>query len=148
MIPSFGYIYRISDNFNCYYGSTFKPIAYRYAQHKNSYNKWLATGQRFSSSYLCLPNSKIELMESIPGITKLELLQLERKYIDTWPCVNKNRPIISCAERMQAIRDYYRSHWDAINARKNERIICERCGAGSSRTNITHHKKSKKCMRT
>ena len=118
MIPSFGYIYRISDEWNCYYGSTFKPILVRFLQHKNAYARWLATGKRFSSSFLVLQkNSKIELMESKENINRNDLLQLERKYIDTWPCVNKNRPIISCIERMQSIRDYYRSHWDAINAR-------------------------------
>ena len=143
----FGYIYRISNNYNCYYGSTYKNIYLRLKQHQMSYQAWISgKSKRFSTSFLLLDkNVCIELMESHQDISRADLLLIEKRYITEYPCVNKNRPVISKAERLQSQKDYYRKHWQSINDRKNERICCNKCGSIVSRTNITHHEKSKKC---
>jgi hypothetical protein len=141
----FGYIYRISNNFHCYYGSTFKPLHLRLKQHQQSYQAWITGKSRqFSTSFVLLDeNVKIELMESHQDISKTDLLLIEKRYITEYPCVNRNRPIITREERLQSGRDYYRKHWQSINDRKNEQICCDKCGSFVSRTNITHHEKSK-----
>ena len=143
----FGCIYRISNNYNCYYGSTYKNIYLRLRQHQLSYQLWkTGKSRRFSTSFLLLDkDTKIELMESHQDISKTDLLTLEKKYITGCPCVNKNRPILTREERLQSGRNYYQSHWQSINDRKNEKVCCNKCGSIVSRTNITHHEKSKKC---
>ena len=144
-----GYIYKIFQSFSplVYIGSTTKTINDRFEQHRLSYNRYKSKKTGYISSYKlfisnCIP--VIELLETLTNVTKQELLQCERSYIENNVCVNKNIPIRTSKEKLEYAREYHKNHFDVINNRKNEKVVCDTCNRSVSRTNITHHYKSKK----
>lgn len=144
-----GYIYKIFHHNNplVYIGSTTKTINDRFEQHRISYNRYKSQKTGYVSSYkLFLTNSipVIELLETLTNVTKQELLKRERTYIENNECINVNIPIRTYKEKLEYARKYHKENFDVINNRKNEKIVCETCNCSVSRTNITHHNKSKK----
>lgn len=144
-----GYIYKIFHHNNplVYIGSTTKTINDRFEQHRISYNRYKSQKTGYVSSYkLFLTNSipVIELLETLTNVTKQELLQRERTYIENNECINVNIPIRTYKEKLEYAQKYHKENFDVINNRKNEKVVCETCNCSVSRTNITHHYKSKK----
>ena len=148
MLYKNAYVYKIynRDSDDSYFGSSTRNIHYRYAQHINSYNRFKVGKGNYISSFKLLENNMamIVLMETLCNVTKQELLQCERSYIETYPCINKNIPFRTHAEKLQYSREYHKTNYNIINNRKNEKILCNTCNCMVSRTNVTHHYKSLK----
>ena len=147
MIYKNGYIYKIDNGNSIYYGSTTRNINNRYAQHINAYNRFKNYGGSYISSFALFETGNmamIALVETLTNVTKQELLQCERSHIEKNECINVNMPYRTYAEKLQYSRDYHRQNFTHINDRKNEKVLCNSCNRSVSRTNITHHYKSKK----
>lgn len=148
MIYNNAYIYKLSlpNSPLIYYGSSTKKISNRFEQHRSGFHRYKAGSGNYTASYKLFENNNIpviELIEELKNVTKQELLQCERSYIESNICVNKNMPYRTYTEKLEYARQYHKNHFDIINNRKNEKIICDVCNRSVSRTNITHHNKSK-----
>ncbi len=149
MLYNNAYIYKIHNpvSANSYYGSTTKAIGNRFKQHRDGYSKYKTGSGNYIASYKLFDDFNIptiEIMQTLTNVTKQQILQCERSYIENNSCINKNIPIRTYAEKLQYARDYHKNHFDTINNRKNEKLTCENCHCSVSRTNITHHYKSQK----
>lgn len=150
-----GYIYKLSDGENDYYGSTILEPKKRFNNHKcNAINNCY-------SKFLNKDNLKFSIVEEkeIEDIKEIRLL--EKDYIDKYKCINKIRPIISKEERAiyqkeYAIKNknkiclrakkYYQDNTDKVKNWGKEKVECE-CGAMTTKKNISRHKKSKVHLR-
>lgn len=148
MIYKNAFVYKIynSNSNGVYFGSTTRDIYNRFAQHLNSYNRFKVKGGNYVSSYELLKDNMavVTMVETLTNVTKQELLICESNYIKNNVCINKNIPYRSYDFKLQYAKDYHKHHFDTINTRKNEKITCNVCNCAVSRTNITHHYKSKK----
>ena len=93
-----GLIYRLicHKTNNVYFGSTFVNLKRRLERHEEQYRLFkLGYYRGKMASYLILESGdyEIELVEDLGHCDKTTLLWRERYYIDTFNCVNKNRPI-------------------------------------------------------
>lgn len=96
-----GIIYKIVDNtnLNCYYGATIQKISARKGGHKRDYKRYCAGGYNnkpaSSFSYTACEIFKnndytFEIMEQMEtDLSKSNLLEREKYYIQNFPCVNK-----------------------------------------------------------
>lgn len=78
-----------------YYGSTCEALSCRMAAHRAQYRQYTtkAKGNNITSYQIMKYESAIIiLVENYPCKNKEELNARERHWIDTHPCVNKNRP--------------------------------------------------------
>jgi hypothetical protein len=100
-------IYKVCGGEMTYFGSTIQELANRFSIHKNDkkIGKHLSINQ-----ILDLPDCKIELVENYPCISKQELLQREKFYIDNYPCINYKKPIVSIEEAKQTKKLYQQTH--------------------------------------
>ena len=148
MLYKNGYIYKIYNphSNHTYFGSTTRDIHFRYAQHISAYNRFKTKGGSYLFSFELLKDNMaiVALIETLTNVTKQELLQCERSYIENNECVNKNIPIRTYQEKLDYSKQYHRNHFTHINDMKNSKVVCETCNCSVSRTNITHHYKSKK----
>jgi len=136
-----GRIYKITCNATgkCYVGSTTRTLKQRLAVH-------LCTNNCSSREVLANNDFKIELIEEIECETRDELRIRERYWYDQIECVNCYLPIITVEEKRDQHRKcnqkYHDTHRDTVNAKRQERIICE-CGTELARTNLSSHRKTK-----
>ena len=147
MLYKNAYIYKLSSSNSIYFGSTTRDIFFRYAQHISSYNRFKVGKGGYLSSFELFDDHNIPvivLVETLNNVTKQELLKCESNYIQNNECINVNIPIRTYAEKLAYSKKYHKDNFDIINNRKNEKINCETCNCSVSRTNITHHYKSKK----
>jgi hypothetical protein len=168
-----GKIYKLVSfqNDDVYYGSTTGPLTKRLSGHRRAYNYRMGGKGCYMTSFEIVkhPDVYIVLVESINCKSKEELFAVERKYIENNDCVNKTIPgrtkkqyyqdkkeTISAKkkqhyqdnrERIAIISAQYRKeNRESINKRQNEKILCE-CGNYYTRTNISHHNRSKKHLK-
>jgi hypothetical protein len=168
-----GKIYKLAtfQSDEIYYGSTTGPLTKRLSEHRRAYNCRMGGKGSYMTSFEIVknPDVHIVLVESINCKSKEELFAVERKYIENNDCVNKTIPgrtkkqyyqdkkeTISAKkkqhyqdnrERIANINAQYRKeNRESINKRQNEKILCE-CGNYYTRTNISHHKRSKKHLK-
>jgi hypothetical protein len=108
-----------------YYGSTIRPLLYRFSTHKYDANK------RFDCSSKILidcGDAIIELVEDYPCESKYELECRERLYIENNPCINKRIPTRTEKEYNELNKDnikiynieYYKQNKDTILIRQNK----------------------------
>ena len=99
-------IYRIINNKGqIYYGSTCALLKTRLKWHQNAYHYWFYYNGNFCYSFSVMHNNrfKIQLVERCHHVvTKQELKQRERYYIEHYPCTNKNIPARSRKESYTA----------------------------------------------
>jgi hypothetical protein len=98
-------IYRLIDNTNGnqYIGSTCKTLSARLATHTSDYRKY-KNGNKKSYSTACeiLKNEDYAIIlieRCIVASNKEELRKIEREYIETMKCINKNMPCRSPEEK-------------------------------------------------
>jgi predicted GIY-YIG superfamily endonuclease len=105
-------IYMIVSLKGIYIGSTTQSLNRRYQKHiSESKNK----NKRHCASKDILENSKIILLEDYPCKTRRELLWKEREWVDSMPCINKERPIITEEEKKQKYPKWRKNNNDHYN---------------------------------
>ena len=158
-----------------YYGSTVRTLAVRMKEHKlNAQAQLKGTSDlnRCTSDVLVLrPGCKIELVEAFPCSSKAELLRREGWYQLNNPCVNKyiagrtdkeyqkkynednkeihalyNKKYYKDNKEKHAL--YYIDNKEKIRNDKKQKIVCEICGSTVSKSSMTCHKRTKKCLST
>ena len=86
---------------------------------------------------------EIVLVEELADVKNVEQLrQAERRHIEGNVCVNKAVPGRGPKESFQAYRGANR---DKLRSYSREKVTCEHCGAIAARSNLSHHRKTKKC---
>lgn len=105
-----------------YYGSTTYQLCNRMANHRQKYKHFKNNTWHYITIFSIfekygVENCKIELVEEFEDISKEELLTRERYYIETFKCVNTDRPIISEEERKK-----YKAEWHQKNKHRPEVI--------------------------
>ena len=149
-------IYKIVSNKTdkVYIGSTWKTLKDRLINHKCDYKRWLKNiNNDYKTSYemLELDDYKIRLIEDFPCTTKQDLKLREGYYIKELDCVNYNvagrtkketRAIFyennkeynkiyrekNKEEIAEKNSKYYENNKEKIQARVNEKCLCE-CGS-------------------
>ena len=171
-----GKIYKIVDNTNgnVYIGSTCKKLCQRIAQHRQDYHKYLNGKHRFMTSFTILENNNYDiiLMEDVKDCENVEQLRaIERDYIESIECVNKNIPgrtkqeyNILYYENNKTIldkknKDYYENnkvkikecmkkyneeHKEHLKALKSIRIICQSCNCEIRKGDKPKHERTQK----
>lgn len=139
-----GKIYKITSEKTdqVYVGSTVKPIAIRYNQHKCMYNSYKKDGGRVQlSSFLIIDygDSKVELVENFPCTRQEELFARERYWMDNLPSVNKVRSLITKEELKEYRHDYYSANKQKAMEYNARIIICE-CGRTSTYRHLARHR--------
>ena len=113
---------------------------------------------------------KMTIIDSLTTTDKNEIEKCERKYIEEQEfSLNKMIPTRTKKQYRQEHKEelnekrkqykldhkeeinekqkqYYQDNRETINKKQLEKVQCERCGAFSTRANLSHHKKTKKCM--
>jgi hypothetical protein len=129
-----------------YIGSTSKHIEVRLEQHKSAQNHCS------SRKIIDRKNFEISLLETVLSNKKQEVLQTERRWIETHRAVavNKNLPCQTPEEKKAYILAYEHSHSDYYKAYRlahrdkwQSRVACG-CGATVNRINMGTHLKSAK----
>lgn len=159
-----GKIYRLICNTTDkqYIGSTVQVLSQRLGIHKSSFKRFIAgksTQALTSFDILFENNYSIILVEDYPCNNKDELMRRERYFIETTPCVNKNRPA-QTQEEKDSYKIKYREDSDHLikmiqyqtryrhnnleKARAN--TVCQ-CGGHFQHKNKTVHFKSIKHSR-
>jgi hypothetical protein len=143
-----GKIYKLTNdiNDNVYIGSTIQSLKKRLSQHKDKnykgHSKKLGDGEYY-----------ITLIKNYPCENKLELLQEERRIIETTNCINIDIPSRTEKEwrtdNKNHLKNYY-SDWKNKNKDKlkyrTEKIQCPNCNKFTIYNHLARHKKSKKCI--
>ena len=145
-----GKIYRISAGDLTYYGSTAQHyLSNRLAQHRKGFRRGVPCASALI--FQIDPEAKAVLVENYPCKSIEELRAREQHYIDTSPCVNKNKAYQTKEDRKDYLsqhyqvnkqvinahnNQYYQENKEAIRAKRNEKTTCE-CGGC-----YTHQKKS------
>ncbi len=139
-----GYIYKLtcSETGSCYYGSTSDDPIKRFQKHLSIHNKC-------SSKNLISPT--LEIMEEIihDPRDKTPLLQAERSYIESNPCVNKKVPLRTWNELYQIKKlnpNYFKNMYIKAGGKEINnwtRVNCY-CGCVYVERNIKRHLKTHK----
>lgn len=101
-----GIIYRISYGNLSYIGSTIN-LKERMRKHKSKYNNCS------SKEIMCFDDYEVEILAEIYYVENkydINLLNLEREYIEQYECVNKYRPIITEEERKEKKKEYMKEY--------------------------------------
>ena len=112
-----GYIYKLSTDNLCYYGSTIQKVNNRLNSHiyKCKIHNQDPSRQRFTTAFDIVKygrnNFLCEIIEEIDFIDKNELLQRERFYIENNTCINKTIPL-------QTRREWYNKNKDLIKEKR------------------------------
>jgi hypothetical protein len=154
-----GRIYKLSSsNGLIYFGSTTRTLNARLRDHNNGHSKYNNGKGEFISSFdLYSENASvtIELTEEHKDISKHNLAQRERYFIEKYECVNRNVPGRTRAEINKAYQQKHkekiklyahelgRKHKVKIAARKSEKILCDVCKSEFARSSKSKHDRSK-----
>lgn len=147
-----------------YIGSTETDLNIRYANHVCEYKKNMTSPKNSCSSkyvfmYYGVENCKIELLGEHMVNSKLEQRKLERLYYEMHKldCVNRNRPYISADEKKAQMKKLGKEWYEKYKnykiqrsltnyyKKKNERVICDKCGADVCKLTLKSHQNSIKC---
>ena len=146
-----GYVYKLSDDTNYYYGSTINI--------KERMNKYKYGNKDCGGHDLDWSNIKFEIVEEVPYTERNEVRQKEQSYInlhkDDEKCLNKMRAF-STKEQQKKDRVKYNIQWRLDNPEKYEAqkkkaiasqvgvsVLCD-CGCKVSKTHISRHIKTQK----
>jgi predicted GIY-YIG superfamily endonuclease len=140
-----GTVYKITNGSTemIYIGATSKDLATRLKQHETAFEKFKQGSGKYLSSFEVLKGVfKIEAIRCYKNVSRLYLLGQERHFINENReiCVNKNRPLISEAERA-TMRELYRK------VKMRDRPKCNDCNCCYTYYNKTNHEKSRKHLR-
>ena len=149
-----------------YIGSTKKKLADRLSGHKADYKRFLQGKRGFVTSMILFKEGNkiiIELLEEIKVCSKMNLLMLEKKYIESIECVNRYVPILNDEEKKEYQKDfrkeyyvknkdlirkkekeYYEKNVTAIKERQYEKIHCDACKCETSSHHKARHDKTQK----
>ena len=152
-----------------YIGSTCeKYLSRRLAGHVRNYKNYLIVKNNYITSFEILKcdDYKIELLKKVNVSDKDELRKIEGDFIRKIKCVNKfiaGRTQKEWREENKEYNKEYRKHnKDKIKEKKkeyydqnkykikqhsSEKIECKICGSYVRRSDISTHKKSKKCLK-
>ena len=110
-----GYIYKIYNDNNTYYGSTKHELKKRLQNHLNKWKLFKNGKFHFVSCFDIFKdgNYKIELVEECEYLTKYDLLNKEAEYIRNNDCVNKCIP-------MRTRHEYYIDNKEEIKNKRKE----------------------------
>lgn len=144
-----GFIYKIWNETDTYFGSTVQPLNVRLAKHKYDCKK---NPKMSVNKIISKPGYKYELIEEIEFTEKKELFQIEKYYIQKYDCVNKYIPV---STREEACKRYYDKHIDVIKSkwgamyekRKTQTKHCDTCNIDITRNNFGAHLKSKRHLK-
>lgn len=147
-----------------YIGSTENDLNVRYANHicdykKNILNPKNSCSSKFVFMWYGVENCKIELLGEHIVESKLEQRKLERLYYEMYKldCVNRNRPYTSDDEKKDQMKKLGKEWYEKYKGykiqrsltnyykKKNERIICDRCGTDVCKLTLKSHQNSNKC---
>lgn len=123
-----GYIYRISGGGKFYIGSTTQPIKKRLKNHKSkskeSHRKNTPIYEHFNN--IGWSNVTIEVIQQIEFEEKIKLLEVEKEIINQYKndanCLNKSRPFITCNEKKESDKKYYKLNYLQNKEREKERL--------------------------
>lgn len=115
-----GYIYKLSTDDKCYYGSTIQKVNIRLNSHLNKCKRFFnGKQQTFSTSFdivkLGRNNFKCEILEEVDFNDKNELLTRERFYIENNTCINKTIPL-------QTKEEYYLKNKEILREKRLKRF--------------------------
>jgi hypothetical protein len=173
-----GKIYKIvcDSTGKVYIGSTCTMLCQRLAQHVNLYkcnisNECITKHGCASFEIIKNNNYKIILLENYSCNNKEELMKKEREYFDKLECVNRYRPAVPYAEKLQLAKKYkdthkneikiweqtvhrekrneitkkyHKVHFEQIKARETKNIICDYCKCQFQFRNRSRHEKTAK----
>lgn len=132
-----------------YVGSTTQALSRRMACHRSKYKRWRNNTQNYMTSFEILKHddAKIILVERVECKDKEELLQIERKYIETLNCCNKNLPGRTAVEWRQDNKEIRnanaKQYYQANETKIKQRFSCE-CGGRYTRQHKAEHFKTTK----
>ena len=136
------------EPFEVYYGSTSRDINDRFKSHIGGYISYNnnGIGSRCMSFLLFdnygVENCEIKLVERIRCEDFNERNARERHYIETMPCVNKNKPLTP-EERENYQINYRQTHREHIKNLMAKKYVCA-CGHKVRMTSKTGHFSTKK----
>jgi hypothetical protein len=117
---SAGFIYRLSCDNLCYYGSS-RKVKERIDNHKSCYNYYKNHGGDKCYSVLLyeLAEQKglqveSDILERFEDISKEDLKKREQYYLDNYECVNENRAITTDEEKKEIKKIYYENNKEHI----------------------------------
>jgi hypothetical protein len=146
-----------------YYGSTVQTLEARMRTHKQdarAYLKGRLKGKCYSKELVLRPGCKIELVEDFPCSSKQELERREGWYQINNQCVNRyvagrtkkeyQKKYNEDNKEKHALynKEYWKANKEKIRNDKKQKVVCEICGSAVSKSYMTGHKKTKKCLST
>jgi hypothetical protein len=113
-------IYKLTNDEGLnYIGSTNIDLDKRFSNHKSLFKRYVNNKiDLYCTAFEVLKgtNPRIECIEELENLTKLEARTIEDNYISDLECVNKNKAIITPEETKQKVnaynRKYYANHKD------------------------------------
>ena len=129
---SIGYIYRIYNDDNSYYGSTNINLSERLKRHQRDYYKYKRKEKvNYISSFTILDSRKryeIEMIEKVieydPEKLRHKMKERESHYILNNKCVNKNNPYRTDEQKRQQKNKIQREHYHRKKEKeKNQKVI-------------------------
>jgi len=146
-----------TDIKNVYIGSTTNFRLRKY-QHKNACNNENAVGYNTPIYNFIRDNGGFEnwsmiLIDYTPCNTKLELLKIEREYIekiDSELLLNKDIPSRTNKEWLEDNKEYHynknKEYYHNNKEKINEKGKCDICGFIGLKKKLKRHQQSKKCL--
>ena len=140
-----------------YIGSTIQPLYKRKGSHKSKFQAWKNGTNPYNLSSFRLfefgiDDVDIVLIENCPCSSIEELHAKECEHIKKQDCVNKCIPTRTYKQyyednkEKKSARDaaYYQANKEAIDKKRNEKIVCEICKSTISKKSLPQHKKTTK----
>jgi len=148
-----GRVYKIVHNQSdlCYIGSTFNELRRRFQGHKAA-ARCDKTTDCTITKYIKLhgvKNFNMILVKEYKVVDRQHLRAMEQLWINKLRCVNKFNSIpILWRNRYQANQfvKYYEANKERLLAQKAEKISCDNCGRKVRKSNMSQHKRTKRCM--
>ena len=139
-----------------YFGSTKIPLKIRWRTHMSSYRRWKNGKANKVYCFILfdkygIENCEIIALEEFENLTNEALKEKEVSFINSFKCVNKNKPnrtnkqyyIDNREGCLKYNKEYYIDNKEHLTFFKNKKFICQ-CGGKYSRTNKSTHCKTKK----
>ncbi len=130
-----GKIYRFTAGDLTYYGSTTQPLYARMGVHRDDFKK----GKSYASCVVLQqdPKAKIVLVEDFPCENREQLNAREQHFIETYPCVNKNKASIGMP-RKEYEAQYFQDNKERIQVRLQVKHTCDCGGCFTTQNRLRH----------